>query len=733
MFSVKENFKNFLNSNFHFNQKETSLKYKVNFINATIGFSGFMAFFIGLVRINYESYIIGIADIIYSFLAFLILYNMRKNKDNIYIFSYITIAILFIFIFTIFLFANYPSSISLLFLLVGASFFLTGNKGAIKLTLLAVFTMFFSFLVFNIPSHYQSYEIFLISVYITVFVLILNQYELQKKESMKKLKYLNENLEKLVNKRTKELEKEKQKVEKNNKKQSILIQDLLSVGISLTSQKNYEILLEGIMLVCKRFSHADAGTLYLLNEETKQLEFRIVHTDSLDIKMGGTGEELKWPALELYKDGKPNDSMVAVKCALELKLFNFEDVYDVKEFNFEGTKVFDSSTNYRTKSMLVIPMRNRQQELIGVLQLLNKKDKNNNILSFDKDDETLINTMASLGAVSIHNHQLVDNLENLLESFIKTIAVTLEEKSLYTEHHSLRVVALVDLISKEINEDKTVFKDINFSEDELKELNMAALLHDIGKIITPEAVMDKATRLETIFDRIESIAIKFEILRKDCYIKYLEDKDQENYNKSIQEINDDEEFIIRCNTIGYIKDSDIQKIKKIASKKLIIDEKEVTLLTEDELKNLTIQKGTLTQEERDIINNHVKVSYRMLKNLPFPKKYKDIPKIAGSHHKSVDGKNGYAADELMGEPLGFKEKILAISDVLEAITSPERPYKKPFTLNESFKIICDMAKENHLDKELIQFILDSKLYLKYANEYLDGSQIDEVDDFFNKP
>jgi len=515
-----------------------------------------------------------------------------------------------------------------------------------------------------------------------------------------------------------------------------LINELLSIGISLTSENNYELLLEKIMQSCKKLLNTDAGTLYLLSNDEKYLEFKIVHTDSLNIAMGGSGEELKWKHLNLYTDeNKPNDTMVAVKCVLESRLFNFSDVYDVKEFNFNGIKTFDKANNYRTKSMLVAPIISREKEIIGVLQLLNKKNSENTIIPFVNDDEILISTMASLGAVSIHNHQLVENLENLLESFIKTIADTLEEKSQYTEHHVLRVASIVDLIAEEIHKDTDLFNEISFSEDELKELNMAALLHDIGKIITPEAVVDKATRLETIMDRINNISIRFDILRRDSYIKYIQmryidgnssDTLTDEYNIKLENIDKDEQFLIKCNSSAFVSDSDIQRIQSIAKQKILINSKETNFLSDDELFNLFIQKGTLTNEERDIINNHVKVSYKMLKNLPFPKKYKNIPKIAGSHHKTVNGMNGYAADELMGIPLNIKERILAIADVFEALTSPERPYKKPYTLNESFKIISDMVEDGHLDKDIIKFILNKKIYLTFANKYLTKQQIDEV-------
>ena len=196
-----------------------------------------------------------------------------------------------------------------------------------------------------------------------------------------------------------------------------LINELLDVGISLTSETKFDILIEKLILGTKQFANADACTIYLTSDDRKALEFTVVQTDSLGIKMGGTGEKIQWPPLQLYReDDSPNDSMVAAKCALEKQLFNFEDVYEVKEFNFEGTKVFDSSTSYRTKSMIVVPMLNTDRDVIGVIQLINKLDENNNVIPFNHNDEILLSSMSSLGGVSVHNHKLMESLQELLNS-----------------------------------------------------------------------------------------------------------------------------------------------------------------------------------------------------------------------------------------------------------------------------------------------------------------------------
>ncbi len=222
------------------------------------------------------------------------------------------------------------------------------------------------------------------------------------------------------------IKKNKKKLQHTIDTKTALINELLDVGVSLTSQTNFNLLMEKIVIGTKQFSKADACTIYLLSKCKKTLEFSIVQTDQLDIKMGGTGEKISWPPLQLYKeDGTPNDSMVAVKCALENKLFNFDDVYDVDEFNFEGTKIFDDATFYRTKSMIVVPMLNTEREVIGVIQLINKLDKNGEVISFNDSDEILLSSMSSLGGVSVHNHKLVENLQELLDS----LEIKVEERT----------------------------------------------------------------------------------------------------------------------------------------------------------------------------------------------------------------------------------------------------------------------------------------------------------------
>ncbi len=521
------------------------------------------------------------------------------------------------------------------------------------------------------------------------------------------------------------------------------VKNLIDIGKSLTTEKNFDVLMEKILLGAKEFSDADAGTLYLVTEDEKRLRFQVVQTDSLSIKMGGTEGKITWPELPLYlEDGKPNEQMVAALCALEGKMINIPDVYETKDFNFEGTKKFDKSTGYRTKSMLVIPMKNHEDTVIGVVQLLNKMDSEGHPITFTNDDKQLIESMASQAAVSITNNRLIAELENLLDSFIKSIATAIGEKSEYTGGHINRVAEIAETLTNAINEDTTVFSHINFNKDEVKQMSRAAWLHDIGKIVIPEYVVDKGKKLETIYDRINTVKAKFEIVRKDYELEYfknsskatsLKEKEEltKKYEDKVVSLNEDLDFVIACNTGGeFMEDDKIERIKEIAKEKLTIDGEETNLLSENEVYNLCIKKGTLTNEERDVINNHVTVSYKMLETMPFPKKLKRVPVIAGSHHKMVKG-GGYSAPEILDLPMTIEDKILAVADVFEALTANDRPYKKANSLNTSLRILSFMVKDEHLDRDIVKFFVDNNLHLDYANKYLSEEQMDEITVDFN--
>jgi HD-GYP domain-containing protein (c-di-GMP phosphodiesterase class II)/ribonuclease BN (tRNA processing enzyme) len=482
----------------------------------------------------------------------------------------------------------------------------------------------------------------------------------------------------------------------------------------LYSENNPINILEKIVTYAREITSADGGTIYLKTEDEQYLEFKIIQNKTLKVNQK---ENTNWPKLPLYINGKENKQMVAALCALTGRIINIEDVYNDKEFNFEGTKKFDKNNNYRSKSMLVIPLRNHEKKIIGVLQLINKKSENV-VISFSKEDEEVISLLASIAAISITKNKLIEDFEKLLSSLIKTIGIAIDEKSKYTSKHVQRVAKLAVMIAKAIEKEGVK----KYSKDELKMIEIAGWLHDVGKIAIPEYVMDKSTKLEKIIDRIEIIKYKFELLKKEYYIEFLEKKiSKEEYEKLIKKADEDFEFLKEINKGDeWVSDEKIKRLQEIAKIKINNE----PLLNEDELENLSIRKGTLTDKERDIIQSHAAIGLKMLQNLHFPAKYKRLPEIAANHHEKLNGK-GYPRG-LSAKDLSAEERILAIADIFEALSAADRPYKEPKKLSEIFKILYFMAKDNEIDKNIIRMMIQNNVHLKYAKEELDPKQIDEI-------
>ena len=504
------------------------------------------------------------------------------------------------------------------------------------------------------------------------------------------------------------------------------IKGLNQIGIALSAEHDIERLLEDIVARTKEITEADGGTLYLI--ENNKLLFKVVQTDTLNIKMGGKSGKITWSPLPMYlEDGRPNKKMVAVMCALEGRVINIPDVYKAEGFSFDGTKKFDKSTGYRSKSMLVIPLHDHENKIIGVLQLINKQDfLNNRVIPFSQEDETITLSLASQAAVAITKVKLIDELEKLLEAFLKSIIYAIGKKSPYTAGHIKRMVALSLMIAKSVSADTQSYPKIHYTDDAMQELNFAALMHDIGKLATPEQVVDKATKLEKIYDRVHVIKMRIELIKKEFEIAYLKKEiTQEEYEKNIQELDGYYKVIEKSNIgVEYTPDESVNLFEMLAKKSYKINGKSYRVLTKDEAYNLSVRKGTLTDEERQIINDHAAISLEILKKLPFPQKYKDIPEIAGSHHEKING-TGYPRG-LKGDEISFEARILAIADIFEALTASDRPYKKANKLSTAMKILYFMAKENELDKGLVKYFYKSGIYKKYAEKFLPPKNIDAV-------
>jgi len=529
----------------------------------------------------------------------------------------------------------------------------------------------------------------------------------------------------------------------------IRLKELNSIGIALSKEQSTTRLLETILVAAKNITNADGGTIYLMQGEGKEriLKFEIIRTDSLHLVMGGTtGAPIPfYPVKLIGEDGKPNNSMVVAYAALHDCTVNINDAYTVDGFDFSGTKDFDKKHGYRSQSFLTIPMKNHESEIIGVLQLINAKHKQQkSIIPFTDADQNLVESLASQAAIALTNRQLINQLENLFESFIKLINTAIDDKSPYTGRHCERVPVLTMMLAEAVNRTTTgPLKDFHMTELDRKELKIAGLLHDCGKISTPVHVVDKATKLQTIFDQIHMIDTRFEVLKRDAEIELLnaklEDcKDvgaqaiaelEQQFQEHISKINEEREFLRECNIGGEsMAPKDQERVRQIGTKYTWrnIAGKEVSFLTEDEINNLSIKAGTLTAEERNIINHHVVVTIKMLGALPWPKKLRNVPEYAGGHHERMDGK-GYPRG-LTREQMSVQARVMGIADIFEALTAADRPYKKGKTLTESLHILGKFRLNGHLDPDLFDVFVREKVYLEYARQFLDQEQIDSVNE-----
>ena len=519
------------------------------------------------------------------------------------------------------------------------------------------------------------------------------------------------------------------------------IERLNEIGIALSAESNTPKLLELIMMGAKTLTLADGGSLYFLNDA--ELSFEIISNDSLDIQMGGTsGNDITFPAIPLIVNGQENHANVVTHCVLTGNTVNIADAYHEDGFDFTGTRKFDSKTGYRTRSMLTFPLKNHEQETIGVLQLINARDTDTGeVIEFSKVDQQLAESLASQAAVALTQQRLVSELETLFESFIRMIASAIDDKSPYTGGHCRRIPVLTMMLADAVHAaDDGPLKNFEITEKDRYELETAAWLHDCGKVVTPEYVMDKATKLETIFDRIHALETRFEVLRRDAEIEYLKNTLQldaagpsnaeleRHYQQTCQQLADDFEFLRNANIGGeFMSEEHIARVKQLAEQHWTdASGTQRPLLSDDEVMNLSIERGTLNDAEREVINNHIVATIKMLESLPFPKHLQNVPEYAGGHHEKMDG-TGYPRG-LKRDEMSVQARIMAIADIFEALTASDRPYKTGKKLSECLKIMGFMKQDEHIDPDIFEIFIKQRVYLEYADEFLDPEQIDNIEE-----
>jgi HD-GYP domain-containing protein (c-di-GMP phosphodiesterase class II) len=566
---------------------------------------------------------------------------------------------------------------------------------------------------------------------------------------------------------------------------------LIELGIALSAERHHKRLMELILSGAKELTRADGGTLYLYDADNRCLEFAIVLNDTLGIALGGTtGKEITFAPLALYdQDGTPNRKNVSTHAALTGKTVVIDDAYDSTNYDFSGTKAFDAKTGYRSKSFLTVPLKNHDGDVVGVLQLINARDARGEVIPFTPENASLVEALASQAAVALDNQMLLDAQKRLFTSFIEVIANAIDAKSPYTGGHCRRVPALTNMLTRAATEaTHGVFAEFTLTEDEWYELEVAGGLHDCGKVTTPEYVVDKATKLETIYNRIHEIRTRFEVVKRDAEIAYwrglAEGGDEKalaaERDSRLKQLDEDYAFVAECNVGGeFMAPEKVDHLKRIAAvtwMRTLDDgiglsweeaqrkakEKPVLPVAEHlladrpdhivphdkpamtpnnpwgfkvrppaqkfnlgELYNLSVGRGTLTAEDRFHINDHIVQTIIMLEALPFPKTLKRVPEWAGGHHEKLDG-TGYPKG-LVKEQMSIPARAMAIADIFEALTARDRPYKTPKKLSECIKILSFMKRDRHIDPDLFDLFLSSGVYRDYAEAFLLPEQIDDVD------
>lgn len=473
------------------------------------------------------------------------------------------------------------------------------------------------------------------------------------------------------------------------------LREIVDIGIALTTEKNKNRLLEMILHKAMKISNCDAGTLYLYTEEG--LEFKIMKTLSQQVSKGENGEKIDLPVVPFKEEN------VCAYSAIHNELINIDDVYCSEHFDFSGPKRYDSVTGYRTQSMIVIPMADAEGELVGVLQLMNAMDKNGEVIPFTSEAEFVLRSMSSQAAVCVSNMKYIEEIKTQLNSFVSAFATAVDERTPYNGTHTRKVAMYAVILADYINRMYEQGKCEEYFDDNRKEqLYLAAALHDIGKMIVPLSVMNKATRLDGDLIKIEE---RFKLLRAYYEIDFLKGKiSKEIFEEKNDYLKESLKFIAEIDSAGFIPDEKIKKVAEIADN--VYEDEEgnrLAYLTKIEKECLSIPRGTLTPAEREIMESHVVMTHKILNKVHFSKNYSKVNLFASTHHEALNG-SGYP-NHLTAEELEMESRILAVVDVFDALTCADRPYKKPMPKEKAYAILHNMAnKEGKLDDRLVSWL-----------------------------
>ena len=503
-------------------------------------------------------------------------------------------------------------------------------------------------------------------------------------------------------------------------------EDLINIGKSLSLEKDPDRLLRIILLLSQKITGCDAGSIFLIEENEEGVKsLRFKYTNTYSLKNTGTFEEFTMPL---------DTNSIGGYVGVTGKVLNIPDVYllssnDPVSFN----KSYDKKTGYRTKSMLVVPMRGNQDRLIGVIQLINSKesasipaeneadhialdtpeDFENKVFPFHKRYESLMEAVAGQAAISLENSRMFRQIEFQFEEFVKASVTAIESRDPATSGHSFRVAAMCVNAVRAINKvKKGLFADVNFSDIQCKELEFAALLHDFGKVYIDAAVFLKAKKLFP--QDYNLLLMRLQFLRRSLELLYYGDEKKKLRELKIKSVNDIIELVKNLNEPSLQAEPPEDIIKKILDmqEELSCTDFEnniIPLLTEREHTNLLIRKGSLNNEERAIIESHVDHTYTFVSRIPWPEEFKNIPEISAKHHEMLDG-TGYPNGLSKDDNFPIQARIMAIADIFDALSASDRPYKKSIPLDKICSIMKEEADRGKLDSGLVELFIKKKLW-----------------------
>ena len=474
------------------------------------------------------------------------------------------------------------------------------------------------------------------------------------------------------------------------------MQRFLAITVALSAERDREALLTFILDTAMDLTSSDGGTLYLLEEDG--LHFCRMVTRSFGIRQGGHDAPITLPPVPL----KP--SHVCARAVLENRLINVDDVHSNTDFDFSGAKRYDQMTGYCTRSMLVVPLANDHGELIGVLQLLNAQNEKGESTSYPAEIEPLVEAIASQAAISLTNMKYSEQIHHLLDSLVGALSTAIDQRTPYNANHTRNMAKYGERFLDWLDRTNHPWR---FDTQRRRTFLLSVWLHDVGKLVVPLSVMDKDSRLG---DSLSEVEHRFSTMTLLSRIAALEGRISTAQAAAEQaEITEALELIHKVNRAGFLPDEELAKITALAQRTYSDEAGEThPWLTEQELISLSVRKGTLTAEERTIMESHVVMTARILEQVSFPKMYDQVPGWAGAHHELLNGK-GYPA-HISGEEIPKEVRLLTILDVFDALTAKDRPYKPGMPVEKALSILDSMVNEGGMDAEILALFRESQAW-----------------------